>query len=123
MAMPGALAAPGTWLASAVVRLPAMIATATTAAFPNVCMPYPPGGSVLHRPAGSLFPQLPLHDRDLRALCHEDFLRQAAQDGVPAVQQLRFRHIDGTPMMRNHHGGEVVIRVPGHRRTLHGVVH
>jgi hypothetical protein len=39
MAISGALAAPGTWLASAVVRLPAMIVIAITATFPVVRMP------------------------------------------------------------------------------------
>lgn len=66
-----------------------------------------------------------LHRGDLLHLVHDDFLRDAPKLLVLAVAQLDHRHVDGTLMMRVHHGDEVAIDVTGwlRRHVVHHLGH
>ena len=64
-----------------------------------------------------------LHDVDLLFLGDDDFLGQPAQRRVLPVQQVRLGHVDGALVVRDHHGGEIVIGIAGHGRGHHVVVH
>ena len=58
-----------------------------------------------------LLGQRGLHGADLLPLRHDDFLRHAPQQLIPAVAQLRLRHLDRGLVMRNHHRDELGVRI------------
>ena len=64
-----------------------------------------------------------MHDRDLRALRDDDFLREPAQHRVLAVEQLGLSHVDRALVMGNHHRGEVVVGIAVHRRATNAHLH
>ncbi len=61
------------------------------------------------------------HDLDLLGLLDDDALGEPAQDGVAPIGEFGFRHIDRALVVRDHHGGEVPVRIAGGRHGHVGV--
>jgi hypothetical protein len=64
-----------------------------------------------------------VHHLDLLLLRDNDFLCETTESGILSCREVGLRHVDGALMVRDHHGGEVVVGLAGHRRRCHVSVH
>src|SRR3954452_24726082 len=88
--MSGALARPGTW--------PALAPREKRARARKVLVM-------------SVIPESQFHDFDLLLLRDYDFLGEASQALVLAIAKLGERHVDRALVVRDHHAGEVAVRI------------
>lgn len=57
------------------------------------------------------------HCGNLLLLIDDDFLRDTFQGLIMAIAKFSHSHIDGTLMMRNHHGDKILVDILCWRRT------
>ncbi len=55
--------------------------------------------------------QIALHQLDLLLLFDDDALGKTPQNWIAAVDQFELGHVDRALVMRNHHRGEIAIRI------------
>ena len=73
--------------------------------------------------ARALFSQPQLHGIDFGLLIDQNLLGQSTDHGVRSVDQFSFRHVDCALVMRDHHGGEIVVDISVHQRRCHLTIH
>src|SRR6267143_1745280 len=110
--MSGAAAERGTWPAKA--RAATSASSAASGRAMSLLLVGGGGGLNLRgrgRPGRQSVAAREMHDRDLLLLLDDDLLGQPLQSLVLAVAQLDERHVDGALVVRDHHAGEVPIRI------------